>query len=219
MNFDDIKYTTLGLYAIGIKDTQRGRFCGLIVDALMPFIPNPATIVISVRSDSYSCQKILQEKSFSISVLGKDTKPEVFAMLGYQSGASCNKWEGLDFFEQNGLPFLSDAIEVMSAKVINHFQQGAYTLIIAEIEYEKVLKNEEKVLTYAEYQDILKDKVIEVFNNQQKGYKMTENTKEQWVCKVCGYIYDGDIPFEQLPEDWTCPLCGVGKEQFEKVEQ
>jgi len=38
----------------------------------------------------------------------------------------------------------------------------------------------------------------------------------QWVCSVCGYIYDGDIPFEELPEDWVCPVCGVGKSFFEK---
>ena len=37
-----------------------------------------------------------------------------------------------------------------------------------------------------------------------------------WVCTVCGYEYDGEIPFEELPEDWVCPLCGVGKDMFEK---
>ena len=38
------------------------------------------------------------------------------------------------------------------------------------------------------------------------------NDDKQWVCTVCGYVYDGDIPFEELPEDWACPVCGVGKE-------
>ena len=31
------------------------------------------------------------------------------------------------------------------------------------------------------------------------------------------WYFDGD--FDNLPEDWTCPVCGVGKEQFEKVEE
>ena len=43
---------------------------------------------------------------------------------------------------------------------------------------------------------------------------MNENNKKQWVCTVCGYVYDGDIPFEDLPEDWFCPICGVGKDFF-----
>lgn len=40
-----------------------------------------------------------------------------------------------------------------------------------------------------------------------------------YVCDVCGYVYDGDVPFDQLPEDWVCPLCGVGKEEFTEQDQ
>ncbi|MDO5387191.1 MAG: rubredoxin [Pseudomonadota bacterium] len=40
--------------------------------------------------------------------------------------------------------------------------------------------------------------------------------KEEWVCTVCDYVYDGDVPFEDLPEDWACPVCGVGKDLFVK---
>ena len=40
----------------------------------------------------------------------------------------------------------------------------------------------------------------------------------KYVCNVCGYEYDGDIPFEQLPDDYVCPLCGVGKDQFSKQD-
>ena len=53
---------------------------------------------------------------------------------------------------------------------------------------------------------------------------------KKYVCTVCNWIYDpekGDpdsgiapgIPFEELPEDWICPLCGVGKEDFEVLEE
>jgi len=52
----------------------------------------------------------------------------------------------------------------------------------------------------------------------------------KYRCTVCGYIYDpqnGDsengvepgVEFDNLPEDWTCPICGVGKEDFEAVEE
>lgn len=40
-----------------------------------------------------------------------------------------------------------------------------------------------------------------------------------YVCNVCGYVYDGDVPFDQLPEDWACPLCGVGKDEFTEQDQ
>ena len=52
----------------------------------------------------------------------------------------------------------------------------------------------------------------------------------KYNCKVCGYIYDeseGDLVHNVLPgtvwnevaEDWVCPVCGVGKDQFEKIEE
>ena len=37
----------------------------------------------------------------------------------------------------------------------------------------------------------------------------------KYVCSVCGYVYDGEVPFEELPEDYVCPICGAGKELFE----
>lgn len=51
----------------------------------------------------------------------------------------------------------------------------------------------------------------------------------QWVCVICGWIYDeaqgypedGIAPgtrWEDVPEDWRCPLCDVGKEDFAMVE-
>jgi len=43
---------------------------------------------------------------------------------------------------------------------------------------------------------------------------------QKYQCIACGYIYDpeeGD-PFADIPDDWVCPICGVGKDEFEPVE-
>ena len=37
-------------------------------------------------------------------------------------------------------------------------------------------------------------------------------TKHRYVCKVCGYVYEGDT----LPEDYKCPLCGAGAAYFQE---
>ncbi len=66
---------------------------------------------------------------------------------------------------------------------------------------------------------------LRIHRNQLKPYTM-----KKYLCTVCNYIYDpilGDpdsgiapgTPFEELPDDWVCPLCGVGKEDFEPVEE
>ena len=35
---------------------------------------------------------------------------------------------------------------------------------------------------------------------------------KRYVCKICGYVYEGD----SLPEDYQCPLCKQGAEAFEE---
>ncbi len=51
----------------------------------------------------------------------------------------------------------------------------------------------------------------------------------QWVCKVCGWVYDeeaGDpehglapgTRLADIPDDWYCPECGVTKLDFEPLE-
>jgi len=53
---------------------------------------------------------------------------------------------------------------------------------------------------------------------------------KKYRCTVCDWVYDPEIgdpdagiepgtAFEDLPEDFVCPLCGVGKDDFEVVEE
>jgi len=37
------------------------------------------------------------------------------------------------------------------------------------------------------------------------------------VCIICGYIYDGAMPYYELPDDYVCPICGVGKNKFNVI--
>lgn len=72
--------------------------------------------------------------------------------------------------------------------------------------------------------------------NSRAAQDFSENTNKnrtvmkKYRCVVCGWVYDpaiGDAdsgiapntPFEDIPEEWVCPLCGVGKEDFEPVEE
>jgi rubrerythrin len=41
----------------------------------------------------------------------------------------------------------------------------------------------------------------------------TETKKSGWVCKICGYVYEG----EELPADFVCPLCKHPASDFEKI--
>ena len=52
---------------------------------------------------------------------------------------------------------------------------------------------------------------------------------KKYRCTVCDWVYDPELgdpdagiaprtAFEDLPDDFVCPLCGVGKEDFEPIE-
>ena len=53
---------------------------------------------------------------------------------------------------------------------------------------------------------------------------------KKYICTVCDWVYDPEVgdpeagiapgtAFEDLLEDWVCPVCGVGKEDFQPVEE
>ena len=42
---------------------------------------------------------------------------------------------------------------------------------------------------------------------------MTDAPKKGWICKICGFIYEGD----PLPADYICPICKHGAADFEKL--
>ena len=58
-----------------------------------------------------------------------------------------------------------------------------------------------ETMTYTYYQNNVKPKPE---TDGKKGY----------VCKVCGFVYEGD----QLPEDYICPLCKHGASDFEEIK-
>lgn len=46
-----------------------------------------------------------------------------------------------------------------------------------------------------------------------KPAAMPEKKKKGFVCKICGYVYEGD----SLPADFVCPICKHGAEFFEPI--
>ena len=44
--------------------------------------------------------------------------------------------------------------------------------------------------------------------------KKQEQKKKGYVCRICGWVYEG----ESLPEDIVCPICKHGAEDFEEIK-
>lgn len=66
-------------------------------------------------------------------------------------------------------------------------------------------------MTYKNFHEVIKGKAPK----NAPTYRAEESKpKEQYVCKICGYVYDGDITKE--PDDYVCPICSAPKTLFEK---
>ena len=101
----------------------------------------------------------------------------------------------------NGLVFLNQYINsFMSLKVEDYVDLGSHGMFICSVQEARVLSDRD-TMTYTYYQKNVKPR------------PETEG-KKGFVCKVCGYVYEGD----ELPDDFICPLCKHGVADFEPIE-
>lgn len=217
MNVEALYKLTHGLYVLGAMDGQRP--VGSLVDAVMQVANKPVVIAVSCNNQSYTKECIEKSKEFGLSVLCKTVDPYVVANFGFQSSRNVDKWDNVESCIVENIPYLNDNIATFKCKVLQSIVYDSNTLFVAEVVDCIDNKNCEP-LTYLDYRSYFKNDVIKKFNEvkQAKENKMADENKNEgkhWVCTVCGYVYDGEIPFEELPEDWLCPLCGVDKSFFE----
>ncbi|KAK4436711.1 hypothetical protein Salat_0005000 [Sesamum alatum] len=45
-------------------------------------------------------------------------------------------------------------------------------------------------------------------------FSMRVASKQAYICRDCGYIYNDRTPFEKLPDKYFCPVCGAPKRRF-----
>ncbi|KAF0896328.1 hypothetical protein E2562_021864 [Oryza meyeriana var. granulata] len=43
-------------------------------------------------------------------------------------------------------------------------------------------------------------------------------SKQAYICRDCGYIYNDRTPFDKLPDKYFCPVCGAPKRRFKPYE-
>ncbi|XP_062091502.1 uncharacterized protein LOC133797572 [Humulus lupulus] len=45
-------------------------------------------------------------------------------------------------------------------------------------------------------------------------FSMRVASKQAYICRDCGYIYNDRTPFEKLADSYFCPVCGAPKRRF-----
>ncbi len=191
-----------GLYVLTARDGDRDNGC--IINTVMQVTNTPNRISIAVNKNNFTHDMILHTGLFNISLLDEEAQFDVFKRFGFVSGRDTDKFAGDTDAPRtaNGLRYLSEAVSaVISGRVLQAIDCGTHTLFIADVT-EAVTLSEVPSVTYQFYFDHIKPKPV-----------VTEK-KTGYVCKICGYIYEGD----PLPADFICPLCKHGAADFEKLQ-
>lgn len=190
-----------GLFVLTAREGQKDNGC--IINTVMQVTDATKRIAIAVNKANYTHDMIRRTGVFNISVLSTDAPFRLFCQFGFQSGRDADKFTENENIVRtlNGLRYVEESSNaVISCKVIREVEFDTHTMFLAEVTEAAVLNSTPSV-TYQYYFDHIKP----------QPQPTTE--KSGYVCKICGYIYEGD----ELPDDYICPLCKHGAEDFEKL--
>ena len=188
-----------GLYVVTSNDGTRDN--GLIVNTVSQVTNTPNRVAVTINKQNYSHHIIQQTGVMNVNCLDVSAPFEVFKTFGFQSGRTVDKFAGSEVLRSdNGLVFLPRYINsFLSLKVESYVDLGTHGMFICTVTEARVMSDRE-TMSYTYYQNNVKPKP------EAQG-------KKGFVCKVCGWIYEGDT----LPDDIVCPLCKHGAADFEPI--
>ena len=189
-----------GLYVVTSNDGKKDN--GLIVNTVTQLTDTPNRVAVNINKANYSHHIIKQTGILNVNCLSVDAPFSVFERFGFQSGRTVDKFEGITpVRSDNGLIILPKYINAaISLKVEQYVDLDTHGMFICSVTEARVM-NDKETMTYTYYQNNVKPKPD------------TEG-KKGFVCKICGYIYEGDV----LPDDFICPLCKHGVADFEPIQ-
>ena len=188
-----------GLYVVTSRDGNKDNGC--IVNTVSQLTDTPLRVAVNINKLNYSHDLIKKTGVLNVNCLNNEAPFSVFQDYGFRSGRDCDKFEGKEVLRsENGLVVLPYYVNAFfSLKVDNYVDLGTHGMFICSVTESMIINNIE-TMTYNYYQANVKPKPN---TEKKKGY----------VCKVCGYVHEGD-----LPDDFICPLCKHGVADFEEIK-
>ena len=209
MNKNVFRNFSYGVYLVSSLDEQRPTGC--IANSAMQITSSPAMIAVSINHDNFTNECIRKSGQFAVSILSENTSPDLIGQFGFHSGKDVNKFDKIPFQTISELPIPDDCCGYVICKVTDTMETSTHTVFLGEVIEGDPLKNEPP-MTYAYYHQVVKGKSPK--NAPTYIAEEPVSSDKHWICSVCGYIYDGKTPFEELPDTYQCPICKVTKEKF-----
>ena len=195
-----------GLFVLTAKEGEKDSGC--IINTAIQAASSPNQISICVNKANYTHDMIMNTREFTVSVISQKASFDLFKHFGFQSGRDVNKFENFDKCARgaNGILYITEGTNAfISVKVDKTEDLGSHTMFVGEITDMEVL-SDDRSATYEYYMENIKPKPQPAAEEKKEG-------KVVWVCRICGYVYEG----EELPEDFICPICKHPASDFEKT--
>lgn len=189
-----------GLFVLTSKNGDKQNGC--IVNTVAQVTDTPLQISVTVNKSNLTHDMIKESGVLNVSVISESADFSLFERFGFKSGRNTDKFENFENFiiSKNGVAYVYGGINaIISGEVVNSIDLGTHTQFICKV-VDSFSLNEEKSMTYQYYFDNVKPK--------------PQPKKKGFVCKICGYVYEGDT----LPQDFICPICKHPASDFEEVE-
>ena len=204
-----------GVYIISTLDGERPTGC--TANSAMQITSEPASVAVSINHDNFTNSCIQKTGKFAVSILSEESDPKLIGTFGFQSGKDNDKFASVEYKTKEGLPIVKDACAYMVCEVIDKLETETHTVFLGRVLDADLLKDGE-AMTYAYYHNVIKGKSPKNAPTYIKEEAEEKPAAAKYVCGICGYVYDGETPFEELPDDYHCPVCGQPKSVFKKVE-
>ncbi|KMZ55391.1 flavin reductase [Dorea sp. D27] len=211
MNKNVFRNLSYGVYIISTLDGDRSTGC--VANSIMQITSEPATIALSMNHDNFTNSCIAKSGLFAISILSETSASSLIGQFGFQCGKDVDKFEGISHTMKKGLPVIDDSCGYIVCKVIDTMETSTHTVFLGEVVDGDIL-GDSPAMTYAYYHNVVKGKSPK--NAPTYLPEEAESSDGAWVCSICGYVYDGETPFEDLPDSYKCPVCGQGKDKFRR---
>lgn len=230
MNAEAFFKISYGLYVVSSK--KGDKINGYVSNAVFQVTAEPAQFAVCCSKNNYTADLINDSKVFSISVLKKESSPDLIGVFGYQSGKDIEKYKSFKYITGNtGCPILvEDSLAWFDCRVTQTIDVGTHLLFTAEIVNYDLIDAAGEPLTYSYYREVRKGKAPKNAPTYIETEPVPETAGEnmRFKCLICGHIYDpvkGDpehnIPagtdFSSISDDWKCPVCGADKYSFDLI--
>ena len=199
-----------GLFVAGVE--RAGRQSACIINTVGQVTATPNRVSVTMMKGNHTTQEIVQKGSLAVSVLSQKASLDLVSAFGYRSSREADKFAGVDFrTDGKGNPWLTGGMNAwLGLTVEQTIDLDTHYLFICSVDDGEVLSDDPS-MTYGDYRILKSGGALP---GQAAQETAPAPAKKKYVCSICHYVYDGEIPFEQLPEDYVCPICKRPKSVF-----